>query len=68
MERRFITTTVLAVVFVFVVTWIALGGGIKGRYFSRCADASAPVERGQDGYSSTLDRDGDGVACEWAGR
>ncbi|MGW8567669.1 GmrSD restriction endonuclease domain-containing protein [Isoptericola sp. NPDC055881] len=36
--------------------------------FARCADAraagAAPVRRGDPGYSSQLDGDGDGVACE----
>ncbi|MTD15456.1 hypothetical protein GIS00_16090 [Nakamurella sp. YIM 132087] len=37
-------------------------------YFSNCSEAkaagAAPVHRGDPGYSSDLDRDGDGVACE----
>ncbi|MFD3675505.1 excalibur calcium-binding domain-containing protein [Streptomyces sp. NPDC058613] len=37
-------------------------------YYRRCADAraagAAPLYRGQPGYRSGLDRDGDGVACE----
>jgi hypothetical protein len=28
------------------------------------AAGAAPLYRGQPGYSSRLDRDGDGVACE----
>jgi hypothetical protein len=28
------------------------------------AAGAAPLYRGQPGYSSKLDRDGDGVACE----
>lgn len=36
--------------------------------FANCAEAraagAAPLYRGQPGYSSRLDRDGDGVACE----
>ncbi len=24
-----------------------------------------PLHRGEPGYSSSLDRDGDGIACEW---
>ncbi|UDY36280.1 excalibur calcium-binding domain-containing protein [Dermatobacter hominis] len=39
-----------------------------GRSFSSCADAAAAgyfnMQRGQPGYSSGLDRDDDGVACE----
>jgi Excalibur calcium-binding domain len=37
-------------------------------YFANCADArgagAAPLYRGDPGYRSGLDRDGDGVACE----
>ncbi|AVL99792.1 deoxyribonuclease [Gordonia iterans] len=37
-------------------------------YYKNCAAVraagKAPLYRGQPGYSSTLDRDGDGVACE----
>ncbi|MGW7461896.1 excalibur calcium-binding domain-containing protein [Streptomyces sp. NPDC054797] len=37
-------------------------------YYRRCADAraagAAPLHRGEPGYRSELDRDGDGVACE----
>lgn len=39
--------------------------------FSSCADANAAgyynIRRGEDGYSSRLDRDNDGIACEAAG-
>lgn len=28
------------------------------------ADGAAPIHKGDPGYSSKLDRDGDGVACE----
>ncbi len=37
-------------------------------YYANCAEAraagAAPILRGQPGYRSALDRDGDGVACE----
>ncbi|WP_280512665.1 excalibur calcium-binding domain-containing protein [Corynebacterium mastitidis] len=37
-------------------------------YYSSCAQAkaagAAPLYAGSPGYSSRLDRDGDGVACE----
>lgn len=37
-------------------------------YYANCAavraDGAAPIYRGDPGYSSKLDRDGDGVACE----
>jgi Excalibur calcium-binding domain/Protein of unknown function (DUF1524) len=44
----------------------APGGGSV--YYANCtavrAAGAAPILRGQPGYSSKLDRDGDGVACE----
>lgn len=40
----------------------------RGAYFPNCSAAHAagvtPIRRGQPGYASHLDRDGDGVACE----
>ncbi|WP_324193686.1 excalibur calcium-binding domain-containing protein [Nocardia otitidiscaviarum] len=37
-------------------------------YYRSCAEAraagAAPLHRGDPGYRSGLDRDGDGVACE----
>ena len=37
-------------------------------YYAKCADAraagAAPLYRGDPGYRSGLDRDGDGIACE----
>ena len=37
-------------------------------YYRTCADAEAagvaPIERGESGYRSALDRDGDGLACD----
>lgn len=37
-------------------------------YYANCTDAravgAAPLRRGQAGYRSALDRDGDGIACE----
>jgi hypothetical protein len=43
--------------------------GESSRYFSSCADArksrAAPLWRGQPGYRSGLDADGDGIACEF---
>ncbi|MET7368040.1 excalibur calcium-binding domain-containing protein [Streptomyces sp. NPDC005566] len=42
------------------------GGG--GTYYANCsavrAAGAAPIRRGDPGYGSHLDRDGDGVACE----
>ena len=37
-------------------------------YYQVCADAPRPLHYGQPGYRLELDRDGDGVACEWSGR
>ncbi|MFR4214305.1 MAG: excalibur calcium-binding domain-containing protein [Bifidobacterium longum] len=38
-------------------------------YYKNCSAAraagAAPLYRGQPGYRSALDRDGDGIACEW---
>ncbi|WP_460808733.1 excalibur calcium-binding domain-containing protein [Nocardioides salsibiostraticola] len=37
-------------------------------YYGNCTDVenagAAPIRRGEPGYSSSLDRDGDGIACE----
>ncbi|MGW9346081.1 excalibur calcium-binding domain-containing protein [Nocardiopsis flavescens] len=49
------------------------GGGDDGGgapvHFQNCdaarAAGAAPVRRGDPGYGSHLDRDGDGVGCEW---
>ena len=39
-------------------------------YYKNCQAArdagAAPLHRGDPGYRSELDRDGDGVACEWS--
>ena len=39
-----------------------------GAYYARCKDAwaagAAPLHRGEPGYRTGLDRDGDGIACE----
>jgi Flp pilus assembly protein TadB len=41
-------------------------------YFRNCAAAraagAAPIRRGQPGYAPHLDRDDDGIACEWSWR
>ena len=40
----------------------------SGATYANCSEAkaagAAPLSRGEPGYSSKLDRDGDGVACE----
>lgn len=70
MDRRFLLTTALAAIFVFTATWMALGGGIPSgvRYYPNCRTAwaagAAPIRRGEPGYRSALDGDGDGIACE----
>lgn len=42
--------------------------GSTGRAYANCsaarADGAAPVRRGDPGYGSHLDRDGDGIGCE----
>lgn len=42
--------------------------GSGGVYYPNCtavrAAGAAPIRRGEPGYSSKLDRDGDGIACE----
>ncbi|MEQ8146002.1 excalibur calcium-binding domain-containing protein [Streptomyces sp. OP7] len=44
------------------------GGGGGSAYYENCdaarAAGAAPVHRGDPGYGSHLDRDGDGVGCE----
>lgn len=53
----------------------ALGGAVAsaqrgsgGVSYPNCAAAraagAAPIRRGEPGYSTRLDRDGDGIACE----
>ncbi|MFJ3205727.1 excalibur calcium-binding domain-containing protein [Streptomyces sp. NPDC086989] len=47
------------------------GGGSGGSaYYKNChavrAAGRAPIYRGQPGYRSGLDRDGDGKACDWS--
>ncbi|MGI8755107.1 MAG: excalibur calcium-binding domain-containing protein [Acidimicrobiales bacterium] len=40
----------------------------SGASYSNCSEAksagAAPISRGEPGYSSNLDRDNDGIACE----
>jgi len=49
---------------------IPTAGSAQGRgvYYRNCAAAraagAAPIRRGQPGYRSQLDADGDGIACE----
>lgn len=43
-------------------------GGSSTVYFKSCKEARAAgysdIKKGEPGYSSKLDRDGDGIACE----
>lgn len=55
----------------WITTWVPGTGPSTGTpepYYANCAAVraagAAPLYRGQPGYSSHLDRDGDGVACE----
>ena len=40
--------------------------------YKNCAEAraagAAPIHRGEPGYRAELDRDDDGIACEWTGK
>jgi len=52
------------------IIWIMSGFYNEGTvYFDNCSDASSQgygaIYSGDPGYRSELDRDGDGVACEW---
>lgn len=44
------------------------GGSDDGVYYKNCTAAreagAAPIRRGEPGYRSALDRDGDGIACD----
>ena len=44
-------------------------GGSSGTYYANCKEAraagAAPLYRGEPGYREKLDRDNDGIACEW---
>jgi hypothetical protein len=59
--------TAVGAALTFVVTCPAEAqtGGV---FYKNCAAAraagAAPIRRGQPGYGSHLDRDGDGIACE----
>ena len=45
------------------------GGSSSSAYYKNCDEVrragKAPLHRGQPGYSLDLDRDGDGIACEY---
>ncbi len=46
-----------------------IGDDSSSTYYKNCAAAraagAAPVRRGDPGYGGHLDRDGDGIGCEW---
>lgn len=63
--RIFITTMACAATTAAVVT-APVAGAYPNCAAARAAGA-APLYAGQPGYSSKLDRDGDGVACETGG-
>ncbi|WP_225310192.1 excalibur calcium-binding domain-containing protein [Microbacterium testaceum] len=55
----------------WITTWVPGNGpstGTPAPYYANCTEVraagAAPLYRGQPGYGSHLDRDGDGVACE----
>ena len=52
-------------------TTATLPSAPSGVYYSSCAEArdagAAPLYRGEPGYRSGLDRDGDGIACDRTG-
>lgn len=62
MKRR------LAVMATVVVAAVALSGCPGGTHYADCDAArkasAAPLHKGDPGYRSELDRDGNGVACE----
>jgi len=45
-----------------------LPGATPVTYYKNCTEARkagvTPIHKGEDGYDSHLDRDGDGIACE----
>lgn len=45
-----------------------LPGATQVTYYENCTEARkagvTPIQKGEDGYASHLDRDGDGIACE----
>jgi len=69
----------LAAGLAFLGVFAALGGGVPGSpdrpglsvepHFRNCAAAreagATPIRRGEPGYGPHLDRDRDGVGCEW---
>lgn len=58
---------ILAAVAALTLTLAACGGVTASGKYASCDEArkagKAPLHKGDEGYSSKLDRDGDGVAC-----
>lgn len=56
------------VVFVLCISFLALVGCDHPVTYKNCDEvvkaSKAPLHKGDPGYSSRLDQDGDGVACE----
>ena len=64
---RPIAAILAAVTVISLSTWVAPAANAE-TYYKNCSEAraagAAPIYEGEPGYSSKLDRDGDGVACE----
>jgi hypothetical protein len=58
----------LLVGFALLVIAPLLGGCQEGVHYQNCEEAraasAAPIQEGEPGYRSALDRNGDGIACE----
>lgn len=56
-----------ATIVAITLTLVACGGVTATGKYASCDEAreagAAPLHKGDPGYSSKLDRDGDGVAC-----
>ncbi|WP_083777843.1 excalibur calcium-binding domain-containing protein [Segniliparus rotundus] len=63
---------IAAIAFGAVLPTVSPQAAEAGPPYQNCdearADGAAPIQKGDPGYSSRLDRDGDGVACENSSR
>lgn len=63
-----ITATILVAAAVMSCSLWTAPTATAETYYKNCSEAraagAAPIYKGEPGYSSKLDRDGDGVACE----
>ena len=61
-------TLTVAVIAATIASTTALPPAHAEVYYKNCSEAraagAAPIHNGQPGYSTNLDRDGDGIACE----